>query len=156
KSSGRYATKDNIHKRKIWVMTNFQNCPTYKLSFGVERRRQLQSRHCEAASFAGSDLSISVGEYRRQRARVKRRQPQSQQVALALGLRAVIESRAVVQDGMVVNQLYVAWTKLHMYIQRGIVSQRVEHIQGLDLTGGKRRNFRKAPRRFYVLPLIDS
>src|SRR5262249_61539709 len=81
--------------------------------------------------------------------------PQSEQVASELWLRPVLESRAVVQDRVVVDQLYVARTKLHLYIQRRVVGQRVEHIQRLDLSGGESRNIRRPARRFDVLPLID-
>src|SRR5262245_644075 len=94
-------------------------------SFCVERRRQVHSGYCEAASFARRDLSISFGEDRRELARDSRRQPQSQQVALAPGLRPVLESHAVVQNRVVMNQLYVAETKLHLHIQCRVVGQRV-------------------------------
>src|SRR5262245_64796164 len=93
-------------------------------SFCVERRRQVHSRYCEAASFAWRDLSISFGEDRRERARVSWRQPQSQQVALALGLRPILESRAIVQDRVVVNNIYVARAEIHLDIQKRVVGER--------------------------------
>src|SRR4030095_1093009 len=131
------------------------SCSPALVSFGGEGRRQLYSGRRDAASFAGRDPSISFGEDRRGRARIRGRQPQTQQKVPFPQLPPALQRRAGVQDRVVVNQLYVARTKLHMHIQSRVVCQRVEHIHRLDLTGGEWRNIRRTARRFDVLPLID-
>src|SRR5216684_2925170 len=91
----------------------------------------------------------------RQRTRVGRGHPQSQQVTLALRLQEILERGSIVQNCVIVHELHIAWLKLHHQVQRRVVRQFVEQIKCLDLKRTERCDPRKAAGRLDVLSLVD-
>ena len=67
-------------------------------------------------------------------------EPQAQQVALALGLVPVLESGAVVQNLVIVDELDVTRLEFHHQVNGGIVGQRIEEVEGFDLLLGQGRH----------------
>ena len=66
-----------------------------------------------AATVAGLDGAITFGESLWKRKAVPGREPKAQKIALALLFGPIHVFRAVMQDLMIVKQLYVAWFKVH-------------------------------------------
>src|SRR5688572_27269339 len=77
-------------------------------SSAVQWRVQPRAGDYDAAAVADRDAAVAWREIRRQRATVRRTQPQPEQVPTALGFRPVHELGAVVKDLMVVHELNVA------------------------------------------------
>ena len=76
-------------------------------------------------------------------------------MAPPLGLGPVHEAGAVVQDGVVVHELHVARLELHEHVQLGIVGQRVEQVERLDVSGREARRVGEALGGVDVLALVD-
>jgi error-prone DNA polymerase len=89
----------------------------------------------DAAPVADIDLAVALGENRRQGTRPRRRQPQPQQVAALVRVGPILEAGAIVQQSVVVHELQVARLELHMHVELGIVGQRIEHVERLDMRG---------------------
>src|SRR4051812_43087815 len=81
--------------------------------FGLERNGEARSLHHEAAALAGKPAAVAGRESLGQRPGLVRREPQAQQVAVALGLGPVLEVGARMQDLVVVQELDVARTEVH-------------------------------------------
>ena len=121
----------------------------------VKHYRRPRSFYRYAASISWRNRTEPLRVDFRQGARVRRRQPESQQVALALRLREILERGSIVQNGVIVHELHIAGFKLHHQVQFWIVRQFVEQIQCLDLKRVKRRDPGKASGGLDVLPLVD-
>src|SRR5438132_10883109 len=96
---------------------------------GVKRYDRSRSFYGDASAIARGHRTKPLREHFRQRARIGRRYPQSQQVALAIRLGKVFERSSIVKDSVVVYELYIARLKLHRQAELWIVRQFVEQIQ---------------------------
>src|SRR5216684_1843864 len=114
-----------------------------------------RSSYRDASSISGCNGTEAFREDFRQRARVARCYPQSQQVTFALRLSKVLERGSIVENRVVVHKLYIAGLELHRQIQVRIVRQFVEQIQSFNLKGTERCDSRKAAGRLDILSLID-
>src|ERR1041385_4361860 len=121
----------------------------------VERYRWFRAWDPDATSVAGSNRTEALCRDFGKRTCVRRRQPQAQQVSLALGLGIILERGAIVQDRVVVHELNVAGFEFHHQVELGIVGQFVEQIECLELKRGEWCDTRKAPRRLDVLALVN-
>jgi len=109
----------------------------------------------DAAAVADVGAAIDFGEDRRQRARVRRAQPQAQQVPLALDFGPILVTRAGVQDRVVVEELDVTGLKIHVEPQFGISGQLAEHVECFKILRGETPRLGKALRRADMQPRIQ-
>ena len=86
-----------------------------------KRYRWLRACDNDATAIARRSRTEALCVDFRQRARVWRRQPESQQVSLALGLLVILERSAIVQDRVVVHELNIAEFELHCQVKLRIV-----------------------------------
>src|SRR5262249_20055430 len=92
-----------------------------------------RSFYSDPSAIARCNRAVSLRINFRQSTRFGRRQPQTQQVALAIRLSKILERGSIVQNRMVVHQLNIARLKLHHQDQLRIVRQFVQQIESLDL-----------------------
>src|SRR2546425_3998011 len=121
----------------------------------IKQYRGLRSFHSDASSISRRNRTEPLRVNFRQRTRVERGDPESQQVALALSLREILEGGSIVQDRVIVHKLNIAGLKLHRQVQRRVIREFVQQIQCLDLKRAKRPDLREAARGLDVLPLVD-
>src|ERR1700732_4339360 len=88
-----------------------------------------RSFYRDASAISRRHRTEAFREQFRQRARVGRRYPQSQEVTLTLRLNKVFERSTIVENGVIVHELYIAGLKLHHQVQERVVRQFVEQIQ---------------------------
>src|SRR5215213_2455518 len=125
------------------------------IQYLVKRNRWLRACHSNATAISWRNRTEALRVDFRKRTRVWRREPEAQEVSLALGLRVILECSAIVQDGVVVHELNVAPFEFHHQVQPWIVCQFIQKIERLDLQRAEWRHLMKAPRRLDVLSLID-
>src|SRR5712664_316033 len=122
---------------------------------GVKRYGRSRSFYSDASAISRRHRTEAFREHLRQRARVGRRYPQAQQVTLTIRLSKVFECRSIVENSVIVHELYISRLKLHRQVQLWIVRQLVEQIQSFNLNLTERWDSRKAAGRLDVLSLID-
>ena len=88
-----------------------------------QRRVQSGALADDAAAIARRDPAVAFGEHRRQWARARRRQPQSQQMPLALNLWPVLVAGSGVQNRVIMQELNVARHERHVEPQVGIAGE---------------------------------
>src|SRR6516164_3893910 len=124
-----------------------------RASAGLQRRDHAHARQHDPSPVSDLGAAVAVGEDRRQRPPVGRAKPEPKQVALALGLRPILVIGAVMQDHVVMKELYIAGPKRDIEIVRRVVRKRVEQIERLDLPFGQPRRVGRALRGRDVVPV---
>src|SRR5581483_2338219 len=76
-------------------------------------------------------------------------------MAFAYRFRPIFESSSVVQNRVIMDELYISALKLHHQIQVWVVRERIQHIKSFGLLGCQRLNSWKSSSRFDVLSLIN-
>lgn len=112
----------------------------------------------EAAAQRTADLELAVAGPQgfRQRQAIRAVEPQPQQMALALGLRPILEFGAVVQGLVVVDELNVPCLEFHLQMDVGIVRHRIEEIERFDLPLRQRRHVVETLGRIDVAPGVPA
>src|SRR5580693_48888 len=133
------------------------NLPRSSLAASDRLQRGMEpgAAHDDAAAVAYRDRAVALGESLGQWPRAGCREPQAQQMAPPLGFGPVHEAGAVVQHRVVVHELHVARLELHEHVQLGIVGQRIEQVERLDMGGRQARGVGEALGGVDVLALVD-
>src|SRR5262249_14318241 len=147
----RSSARGRKHSRSGSLVLRASLCP-----FSIEWCGWLNLFESYSTSLAGDNRTIALGVRRRQRTRIRRREPQSHQVPFALGLGPVLKRRPVMQDGVIVYDLNISRLELHEHMKRRIVRQRIEKIERFCLNASQRSDARESASRFDVLTLIQS
>ena len=105
---------------------------------GSERRVRPRPLADDPTAIARRDAAVALGEYRRQLPCIRRRQPQPEQMPLALRVEPVLIAGARVQDRVVVQELDVARHEF-MSSRSSRRPPSREHVQRLESSGVSRR-----------------
>src|ERR1051325_6850204 len=84
---------------------------------GVKRYGRSRSFDGDASARARRHRTKPLREHFRQRTCIGRRYPQSQQVALAIRLGKVFKRSSIVEDSVVMYELYIARLKFHRQVE---------------------------------------
>src|SRR3954469_10483476 len=125
------------------------------LGTSIQRDVQTGTFGDDAATVANLNRTIALFEAIGQWPVAFHAEPKAQQMTLLACIGPIAESGPVMQQGMIVDELHITRLKPHAEMQSGIICERVEEIERLDVSRSQSRRVGKALRAIDILALIE-